>query len=147
MERWKNLSRNPLKRMKIAYTMRFSIVRCVNCGRALSGDFKIHANSSGYLYCRCGYTNYFLLIGKFLWELKVDKNETNGRQIFIKYYNIVFVKSFQIIQSSKSSPTHGKSGLSPTYKIPVKLLHIWNFNSFLALTNHDKILVILSTSY
>ena len=73
MERWENFSRNPLERMKIAYTKHSSIVKCLNCGCALRGDFKIHTNSSGYLYCRCGYTNYFELIGEFLWEVTVGK--------------------------------------------------------------------------
>jgi hypothetical protein len=59
--------------MKIAYTKHSSIIECLNCGFALKGDFKIRANSSGCLYCRCDCTNYFELIGEFLWEVTVGK--------------------------------------------------------------------------
>jgi len=75
MERWKRFSRNPLERVKIAYTKRSYIVRCLNCGQALSGDFKICSNSSGHIFCRCGYTNYFRLIGEFLWKVTIRKRE------------------------------------------------------------------------
>ena len=73
MERWKRFSRNPLERMKVVYTKDSSIPRCVNCARSLTGDFKIRTNSSGYIHCRCGNTNYFELIAEFLWEVTVRR--------------------------------------------------------------------------
>lgn len=75
MEKWKKFSRDPLKRVKIAYTGQSSIVRCVNCGRVLTSEFKIANNDAGYQTCRCGYTNYFKCIGDFLWAVVVGKTE------------------------------------------------------------------------
>ena len=79
MEKWKKFSRDPLKRVKIASTRHSSKVKCVNCGRVLTSEFKIANNDAGYQRCRCGYTNYFTCKGDFLWEVIVGKTE-EGQQ-------------------------------------------------------------------
>ena len=73
MQKWMRFSRNPLERVKLVYTMGYSKPRCIYCARSLVGDFKISSNSSGYVYCKCGYTNLFELVGEFLWEVTVRR--------------------------------------------------------------------------
>ena len=75
MEKWKKFSRDPLRRVKIAYTEHSSKVKLVNCGRVLKNEFKVTNNDAGYQTCRCDYTNYFTCIGDFLLEVIVEKTE------------------------------------------------------------------------
>ena len=73
MERWKRYSSNPLERIKIVRTKYSPIVKCLNCGRILTGEFVIHCNDEGYQTCPCGCINFFTLIGDFTWEVCLIK--------------------------------------------------------------------------
>jgi hypothetical protein len=46
--------KRPIKRVKIASTKHSSKIKCVNCCRVLTSEFKIPNNDAGYLKCRCG---------------------------------------------------------------------------------------------
>lgn len=73
MEWWKKYSDDPLERVKIVSVGDSSKVKCLNCGCVLKSKFELWDNDSGAHRCGCGYSNYFTLIGKFLWEVRLIK--------------------------------------------------------------------------
>jgi hypothetical protein len=73
MEKWKKYSDDPLERVKIVSVRDSSRVKCLNCGRILKSEFKLWDDGSGAHRCRCGYFNYFVLIGEYLWEVRLIK--------------------------------------------------------------------------